>query len=724
MDAPVDAPVDAVKRGPGLFAAAEACGYRFALQSARQGIASCARARHRATSTVRSRPACVVVTRVSWLDDTFARGTQRSMRRAVTATATPSVASYQVLARKYRPQTFEDVAGQSNVVLTLKRALETGRVAHAFLFTGSRGVGKTTLARILARCLVCATGPTATPCGVCNLCMGVQSGALTDVVEIDGASNNSVDQIRDLQEMARFLPQLARVKIFIVDEVHMLSTSAFNALLKILEEPPPHVKFIFATTEPHKIPVTILSRCQRYDFKRLPQKTIVARLKHVLAQEHTSVSDAGIEVIAHAAEGGMRDALSLTDQVLSFAGANASAQQVAEALGIIDRRSVVAAVEAVLAGDAKAALDIVHAAHASGHDLRQLLSGVAQELRHLCVANATGTILGLADLTPEDSAHIDARARTLDSKDLLRVLAMTLDGMDPLARAEDPRLHLELVLLRICRRAPLSEALAISEAIVRLEALKAGKPVPPLAQLRPLDIVRAALAPAPTAPTPTAPAPTAPTPRAPAPTAPTPTAPAPTAPAPTAPAPVVAAVGEDPPWVVDEVPAGRASVVRAQPPKPFESNHDADEVDEGIDPAAGLPLLGVDARFIAFVDATAKSNRPLAMHLDQARVVSTNDSAVRVGFVRDLHERALAPALLDAVLLADLRAAYGAAVTLEIVKLIDGTAAAPSMAEARTAALAAAQAALEAHAKSHPVVAKAVALFGGPVRSVVRKGIA
>ncbi|MCC7111769.1 MAG: DNA polymerase III subunit gamma/tau, partial [Deltaproteobacteria bacterium] len=658
---------------------------------------------------------------------------------------------YQVLARKYRPQSFTDVAGQDAVVGTLMRALEQGRVAHAFLFTGSRGVGKTTLARILAKCLVCAQGITAKPCGSCALCTGVTQGSLPDVVEIDGASNNSVEQVRDLQEVARFLPQLARFKIFIIDEVHMLSTSAFNALLKILEEPPPHVKFVFATTEPHKIPLTILSRCQRYDFRRLPQKVIVARLKQVLGQEQASVSDGGLEVIARAAEGGMRDALSLTDQVLSFAGTDgATAEQVTEALGIIDRRSVVRAVEAALRGDAKDALAVVDEAWARGHDLRQLLAAIAEELRHLCVASATGSVQGFADLTDEELARIDARARELDGRDLTRLFGMALDGIDTVARAEDPRLPVELALLRMCGRPPLGDALAISEALLRLEALAKGKAVAPLS---PAEIARAAALPramASAAPAaaplsssaapPTAAPPSATLAAAPA----SPVPPAP--PAPSAP-PTLAARdeitspptlfdGEDPPTIAEvsaaAAPAppeeadaedGAAEQVSAAPVAAVASGEASPEDDEEApDPAAGLTLEGVDAPFLAFVDQVARAHRPMAMHLDHARLLKAEGGAVEVFFPRELHARALSAAVDAPVIRDALEAAYGKGARLLIVPApADPAQGKPSVAEARERALAEAQRALEQHAKSHPVVEKAVALFGGEVRQVKRR---
>lgn len=669
--------------------------------------------------------------------------------------------TYQVLARTYRPQSFHDVVGQDAVVQTITRALSTGRIAHAFLFTGSRGVGKTTLARILARCLTCEQGPTSRPCGTCRMCTSITAGQAVDVVEIDGASNTGVDQIRDLQEQARFMPQLARFKIFIIDEVHMLTTSAFNALLKILEEPPPHLKFVFATTEPHKIPVTVLSRCQRYDFRRIPSPTIIGRLRTVLDKEDIAIEDAGLDVIARAAEGGMRDALSLTDQVLSFAGAVArkdggatiTAEQVIDALGLIDRRTIAAATDAVIVGDARAALQVVEIAFSRGFDLKQLMTLVAEELRHVSVAQATGTIKGFADLADDDVARIDARAAAVDSRDALRILGMAIDGIDLVGRAEDPRLAVELALLKICRRPPIGDALAISEAIVRLERLSKGMPVPPLVERAPATSTTAmgiasqafvpVAVPPPTpstlvAPTMTPSPPPAPSPPVPVAVATPAPAPAPTmtAPQPTTPpqlrivppaGPEQAALlpdpGEDEPTIAtpstsrpvvdlgedDEGNAVVAAPAVEPPPAAVEEAEDEEE----DDPLMGLDLPGVDDRWRRFVNSlhlqkggTFRMGRPRRLGPDVVEVCFiqqfTADNARRMAESPEVK--------------AALAAIFGSA-TLHILHADDGG---PSVQEAEQRLQAELQTQLETHAKSHPVVQKALTLFGGEVKTVKR----
>src|SRR5271165_5761672 len=300
--------------------------------------------------------------------------------------------SYLVLARKYRPQSFQDLVGQEHVAQTLANAIAQGRIAHAFLFTGVRGVGKTTSARLLAKCLSCvgpdgkATGPTATPCNRCSPCQEITAGQDLDVQEIDGASYNGVDEVRRLQEGMTFRPARDRFKTYIVDEVHMLSVNAWNAFLKTLEEPPPHVKFIFATTEVHKVPVTILSRCQRYDFKLIPTQTIARRLDEVLALEHIEAAPSGVQVLAREAAGSMRDAMSLLDQVIAFSGSKLSGEDVARVLGVADRAILHELATALVDGDAARCLAVIDRLAQQGFDLAHVTKDVLQHLRNLVVA--------------------------------------------------------------------------------------------------------------------------------------------------------------------------------------------------------------------------------------------------------------------------------------------------------------------------------------------------
>src|SRR5687767_12578175 len=260
--------------------------------------------------------------------------------------------SYLVLARKWRPQTFDDMTGQEHIVRTIANAIKMDRVAHAYLFCGPRGVGKTTAARLLAKALNCEKGPTPEPCGKCQACVEIAAGGSVDVAEIDGASNNGVENVREIRENAKYLPQRDRHKIYIIDEVHMLSAAAFNALLKTLEEPPGHVKFIFATTEAQKLPDTILSRCQRHNFRRIGAATMLRRLKEICGAEQLTLSDRSLSLLVRQSEGGMRDALSLLDQIVSACGKGPTDEAVAEALGAIDRTVVQHMTEGLIRRDA------------------------------------------------------------------------------------------------------------------------------------------------------------------------------------------------------------------------------------------------------------------------------------------------------------------------------------------------------------------------------------
>ncbi|HPX31796.1 MAG TPA: DNA polymerase III subunit gamma/tau, partial [Smithella sp.] len=290
---------------------------------------------------------------------------------------------YQVLARKFRPQTFEEVAGQAHVVKTLRNAIAQGRVAHAFLFSGPRGVGKTSVARILSKALNCEKGPTPTPCNQCSNCIEITNNSSLDVHEIDGASNRGIDEIRELRENVKFAPASSRYKIYIIDEVHMLTDPAFNALLKTLEEPPAHVVFIFATTESHKIPATILSRCQCYDFRRIPLKEIIANLELVASKEGINISPIALSWIAEAGDGSMRDSQSIFDQVISYAGLDVKDADVEESLGLAARQYLFRLSEAVLNQDAGSCLIILEEAYLAGIDMKYFYQMLLKHFRNL-----------------------------------------------------------------------------------------------------------------------------------------------------------------------------------------------------------------------------------------------------------------------------------------------------------------------------------------------------
>ena len=377
--------------------------------------------------------------------------------------------AYLVLARKYRPQTFGEMSGQEHVVRTLSNALKSGQLAHAFLFTGPRGVGKTTAARLVAKCLDCVQGPTATPCGVCAPCVEIAEGRAVDVVEIDAASNNGVDNVRDIVEAVKYRPARDRYKIFIVDEVHMLSTGAFNALLKTLEEPPDHVKFVLATTDVHKVPETIVSRCQRFDFRRLTQQQIVTQLRKVADAEKLTVSDAALALIGRAAEGGMRDALSMLDQVRAACGDVADDAAVAEAVGAVDAGAVSRLAAALLARDGAVVLAEVGALHARGQEMKRVAEELVRHLRNVVVAKLVPQ--APLDLTDGERHEVLAQAGAAPAPQLARLFDLVLKSVSEVKESEQPRYAFEVALLKGCFLAPGSD---VQELIARLEGLGPG----------------------------------------------------------------------------------------------------------------------------------------------------------------------------------------------------------------------------------------------------------
>ncbi len=377
--------------------------------------------------------------------------------------------SYLVLARKWRPQTFHDMTGQEHVVKTIANALKRDRVAHAYLFCGPRGVGKTTAARLLAKALNCEKGPTPEPCGQCRPCIEIAAGTSVDVAEIDGASNNGVENVREIRENAKYLPQRDRHKIYIIDEVHMLSGAAFNALLKTLEEPPGHVKFIFATTEAHKLPETILSRCQRHNFRRIPTGVMLKRLAEICAAEKTGLSEKSLALVARQSEGGMRDALSLLDQILSACGDQPTDAEVAEALGAIDRTLVQELTEALVRKDAPAVLSRVEEVFDRGVDLKRLAEELAWQLRHVFVAKALGE--APAELAESEKKAVLALSGTVESAQLARLFDVVHSAVWEVGRAAQPRLALEMALLKAIQLAP---AASIPDLVARVERLAHG----------------------------------------------------------------------------------------------------------------------------------------------------------------------------------------------------------------------------------------------------------
>ncbi len=376
---------------------------------------------------------------------------------------------YLVLARKYRPQSFGEMSGQEHVVRTLSNALKSGQLAHAFLFTGPRGVGKTTAARLVAKCLNCVNGPTAEPCGVCAPCVEIAEGRAVDVVEIDAASNNGVDNIRDIVEGVKYRPARDRFKVFVVDEVHMLSTGAFNALLKTLEEPPEHVKFVLATTDVHRVPDTIISRCQRFDFRRLTQQQIVDQLRKVSEAEGLRVSDGALALVARAAEGGMRDALSMLDQVRAACGDVADDAAVAEAVGAVDAGAVSRLGAAVIRRDGAAVLAEVEALHARGQDMKRVAEELVRHLRNVVVTKLVPQ--APLDLTDAERREVLAQAEAAPAPQLTRLFDLAQAGVSEVKESEQPRYAFEVALLKACFLAPGTD---VQDLIARVEALGGG----------------------------------------------------------------------------------------------------------------------------------------------------------------------------------------------------------------------------------------------------------
>ncbi len=376
--------------------------------------------------------------------------------------------SYKVLARKWRPQVFQDVIGQEHIAQTLINAIKTDRLAHAYLFSGPRGIGKTSVARILAKAINCREGEPGIPCNRCRSCTEITDGSSTDVQEIDGASNRGIDEIRELRDNVKYMPSSSEYRIYIIDEVHMLTLHAFNALLKTLEEPPAHVKFIFATTETHKVPVTILSRCQRFDFKKISRPQIVAHLENITKDENIEVSKSGLALIAGEADGCMRDAQSLLDQVISFAGEKAEDHHITEILGILDRDIIFEASRAIIEDSPAKCLEIVDRIYSYGYDIKVFYNALMGQFRNLLVS-ALESQDHLLDMNESEKQEARQQAEQAGPEKLQILLNFLINREQDLRFTANPRLILETTMIKLCH---LGDYLSFGDLLEKIGALE------------------------------------------------------------------------------------------------------------------------------------------------------------------------------------------------------------------------------------------------------------
>ncbi|MEZ4353231.1 MAG: DNA polymerase III subunit gamma/tau [Myxococcota bacterium] len=377
--------------------------------------------------------------------------------------------SYQVIARKWRPQSFDEVSGQGHVTTALRNAIRSGRIPHALLLTGPRGVGKTTLARLIARCLNCEKGPTDAPCGSCVSCREITEGRSTDVQEIDAASRTGVDDMREVIESIRYAAAPGKYRIFVIDEVHMLSSSAFNALLKTLEEPPPRSLFVFATTNPEKIPFTVLSRCQRHDLRRIALSTVSERLAEICASEGIAISPGALAAIAREGDGSMRDAQTLLDQIVAYGGESITDETVADVLDLVDRRVLQAIVEACIEGDARTALEQVAVATAGGSEPRRVADAMLELLRDLVVLRVAPDAEGLFEGPEEERAERIALASRTEPARLRRMFRALVREIEDLSWAPQPKAVLEMAVVRL---ATLPAGDDVAQLLARLDQLE------------------------------------------------------------------------------------------------------------------------------------------------------------------------------------------------------------------------------------------------------------
>ena len=612
---------------------------------------------------------------------------------------------YQVSARKSRPGTFDDVIGQSHVVQTLMNSLATKRIAHAFLFSGTRGVGKTTVARILAKALNCEQGPTGTPCNTCANCREITQGTSVDVVEIDGASNTSVDDVREIRENVKFTPFRGQYRVYIIDEVHMLSNSAFNALLKTLEEPPSHVVFIFATTEIHKIPATILSRCQHYNFRRISKAEIVQRLRHVADQDGLTIEDRSLMALARASEGSMRDGLSLLDQIIAFGGNTIRHEDLEALLGAVPQERVRAMVEAVIQQDSAKALQVIAALLDQGHDVRAYCADLVEYVRNMLVAAVVPSgpeLRSLIEATEEDLTQLARDAERFTVEQLQELFRMYAAAEDSLRVSAHPRFVLETAavratrLLRTAEVQPASSRLAVQpekpaadrRIVTQTPAQTQDKATPspaPVVKTTGVKVSQDNVAKTSAAGGSTPKAPSVAPPREVA-------APPARTPAVAPPAPAL-------------VPASTAPV--QQEPKATS--------------AAEASAAAVEVNWEQFQEAVSTNHPNIAPFLEMGRLVKIEGGLITLGFAK---QATTARSMLEKednlqALAALGEGLYGCAVRIRIVEVAEqDPGAAPTMKQIRVAKEQEQRLILTQQAKAHPLVKQALEMFGGELAEV------
>lgn len=612
---------------------------------------------------------------------------------------------YQVSARKYRPGTFDDVIGQSHVVQTLMNSIATKRIAHAFLFSGTRGVGKTTVARILAKALNCEQGPTGTPCNTCSNCQEITQGTSVDVVEIDGASNTSVDDVREIRENVKFTPFRGQYRVYIIDEVHMLSNSAFNALLKTLEEPPSHVVFIFATTEIHKIPATILSRCQHYNFRRISKAEIVQRLRHVADQDGLTIEDRSLMALARASEGSMRDGLSLLDQIIAFGGNTIRHEDLEALLGAVPQERIRAMVEAVIQQDSAKALQVIAALLDQGHDVRAYCADLVEYVRNMLVAAVVPSgpeLRSLIEATEEDLTQLARDAERFTVEQLQELFRMYAAAEDSLRVSAHPRFVLETAAVRATRLLRTAE---VQPASSRL----AVQPEKPAADRR---VVTQTPAQTQDKATPS-------------------------------PAPVVKTTGvkvsQDnvaktsaagggtpkapsvaPPREVAAPPARTPAVAPSAPVVPPASAAPVQQEPKATS-AAEASAAAVEVNWEQFQEAVSTNHPNIAPFLEMGRLVKIEGGLITLGFAK---QATTARSMLEKednlqALAALGESLYGCAVRIRIVEVAEqDPGAAPTMKQIRVAKEQEQRLILTQQAKAHPLVKQALEMFGGELAEV------